>query len=80
MYNRGMETMNISEFRETCLTLVDQLPAEGIVITRRGSPVAKILPIRETNADLIGILEGCLQANPNDDLFTTGRGWEAEQC
>ncbi len=80
MYNCGMETINISQFRETCLTLVDQLPAEGIVITRRGSPVAKIFPVRETNADLIGILEGCLQASPHDELFTTGTGWEAEQC
>jgi prevent-host-death family protein len=73
-----MDTITISEFRERCLTLVDELPAEGVLITRRGSPVAKILPIRETNAGLIGILEGAVKANPNDDLFSTGIRWEAE--
>ena len=73
-----MKTINISEFRQNCLGLVDELPSEGILITRHGKPVAKVVPIRSDNAALIGILKGELGADPNDDLFSTGEKWDAE--
>ena len=37
--------MNITELRRQMLSLIDHLPGEGIVITRRGQPVAEIRPI-----------------------------------
>jgi prevent-host-death family protein len=73
-----VKTINISEFRQNCLGLVDELPSEGILITRHGKPVAKVVPIRSDNAALIGILKGELGADPNDDLFSTGEKWDAE--
>jgi antitoxin (DNA-binding transcriptional repressor) of toxin-antitoxin stability system len=73
-----MKALNISDFRQQCLSLIDELPAEGVLITRRGQPVAKILPIRAHNADLIGVAKGRLGAQPGDDLFSTGEEWNAE--
>ena len=40
----GME-LNISEARQRLLTLVEEIPAEGITITRHGQPIARLVPI-----------------------------------
>ena len=37
--------LNISELRRQLLTLLDDLPEEGVVVTRRGKPLARIVPI-----------------------------------
>jgi prevent-host-death family protein len=44
MYNIGME-LNISEARQRLLTLIAAMPAEGVTITRHGTPVARLIPI-----------------------------------
>jgi antitoxin (DNA-binding transcriptional repressor) of toxin-antitoxin stability system len=68
----------VSDFRQKCLALMDDLPAEGILITRHGHPVAKLLPVRSSSCvDLIGILPG-LTITDDDDLFSTGECWDAE--
>jgi antitoxin (DNA-binding transcriptional repressor) of toxin-antitoxin stability system len=66
----------ISEFRQQCLSLVDDLPPEGIVITRRGQPIAKVVPVKRSPSDLIGSIPDLI-VDKNDDLFTTGIRWEA---
>ena len=71
-----MKSLNVSEFREQCLALLEHLPAEGIVVTKRGKPVAKVVPIRNTNADLIGWASGALEIS--GDILTTGESWNAE--
>src|ERR1700761_745505 len=72
-----MKTLNVSDFREQCLQLLDGLPADGILITKRGRPVAKITPVPSSCSDLIGSMKG-LVSNPQDDLFSTGVAWDAE--
>jgi len=62
--------LSISEFRERCLSLTDELPAEGVVITRRGRPIARLVPVRENDGDLIGSLAGTLKIK--GDIFSTG--------
>jgi antitoxin (DNA-binding transcriptional repressor) of toxin-antitoxin stability system len=41
-----MKDLNITEFRRRCLSLIENLPDEGVVITRRGQPVARLSPVR----------------------------------
>jgi len=41
-----MRDLGITEFRRQCLSLLEDLPEEGIVITRRGQPVALVAPVR----------------------------------
>ncbi len=41
-----METVTISKFKATCLALLDKVKRTGhpILVTRRGQPIAQILP------------------------------------
>ena len=64
-----MRTLSITQFRAQCLQLLDDLPAEGILLTKRGRPVAKVMPVRGGCSGLIGIMRG-LVSNPQDDLFS----------
>jgi len=71
-----MKRLNVSEFREQCLALLDALPAEGVLITKRGRPIARLMPVRENDGDLIGSLRGLLKIE--GDVFSTGEKWNAE--
>jgi antitoxin (DNA-binding transcriptional repressor) of toxin-antitoxin stability system len=46
VYTLAMRDLSITEFRRQCLSLLADLPEEGIVITRRGQPVARVAPVR----------------------------------
>jgi prevent-host-death family protein len=41
-----MRAIGITEFRRRCLALLEDLPEEGIVITKRGRPIARVVPLR----------------------------------
>ena len=76
-YTLSVREIKVSEFRQQCLALMDKLPAEGIVITKHGHPVARLTPIRKSPAELIGSCPGMV-IDPKDDLFSTGIKWDAE--
>ena len=65
-----------SKFKEQCLRLLETVTGEGIVITKHGRPIAKLLPYREEVGDLIGCLRGELQIL--GDTLTTEEAWDAE--
>jgi prevent-host-death family protein len=69
--------LSISEVRERLLSLVDDLPRDGVLITRHGKPVARLVPVRMGKADLIGSVPGLI-VDRKDDLFSTGERWDAE--
>lgn len=68
--------MSVSEFRQRCLTILDDLPAAGLLLTRHGHAVARVVPLRPSCADLIGT--AAVLPETDDDLFTTGEHWDAE--
>ena len=76
VYAGSIKQFNVSEFREQCLAVLDTLPAEGVLITKRGKPIARLVPIREDDGDLIGSLAGQLKIK--GDVFSTGEEWHAE--
>lgn len=67
--------MKASQFKEQCLGLLDRLQAEGIVITKRGRPVAKVIPIASSSASLIGSMQGRIRIK--GDILSTGIAWDA---
>ena len=71
-----MKRMNVSDFREQCLVLLEDVPAEGILITKRGRPVARLLPVSENDGYLIRSLAGQLKIK--GDVFSTGDQWNAD--
>ena len=38
--------LNATEFRRRLFSLLDELPEEGIVITKRGQPRARLVPVK----------------------------------
>jgi prevent-host-death family protein len=55
-----MKRMAAGSFKAHCLALIDEVQAkrEPVLITKRGKPVAKLIPaVRETD-DIYGFLQG----------------------
>jgi prevent-host-death family protein len=74
-----MKEIPASEFKAKCLAILENIDPEGVVITKRGKPVAKLVPLRPaTSGHLIGSMKGEWIVDPEDDLFSTGIRWEAE--
>jgi prevent-host-death family protein len=55
-----MKTMRAGEFKTRCLNLMDQVQKtrEPLVITKRGKPVAKLVPADKPGNDIFGCLKG----------------------
>jgi prevent-host-death family protein len=71
-----MKQIAAARFKERCLALLDEVDEEGIVITKHGKPVAKLIPIRAESAALIGALKPRIKLR--GDLLSTGVRWDAE--
>jgi prevent-host-death family protein len=71
-----MKRIGAAKFKEQCLALLDSVGPEGIVITKHGRPVAKLLPISTESGALIGALKGRLRIV--GDILSTGERWDAE--
>lgn len=71
-----MQTINATKFKEQCLSLLDHLSAEGIVITKRGEPLAKLIPLESDCASLTGSMKRKLVVKGN--VLSTGVRWNAE--
>ena len=72
-----MKQIAAAKFKEQCLALLDEVDPEGIVITKRGRPVAKLTPITTGSASLIGSLAGKIEIR--GDILSTGLEWDAER-
>jgi hypothetical protein len=71
-----MEQLNASKFKEQCLALLDNLGPDGIVITKHGRAVARLILISTDCADLIGSMKGRIKVK--GDILSTGIRWNAE--
>ena len=71
-----MKEIGAAKFKEQCLSLLDHLSPEGLVVTKHGKPVARVLPIPREPADLIGALKGKIEIR--GDVLSTGLAWTAD--
>ena len=72
----SMKQIAAALFKEKCLAILDAVDDEGLVITKRGRPVAKLIPIRAESAGLIGALKGKLKIK--GPILSTGVRWNAQ--
>jgi len=72
----AMRVIPAAKFKEQCLALLEQVDPDGIVITKRGKPIAKLIPLGADSATLIGSLRGKLKIK--GDIMSTGVKWDAE--
>lgn len=75
-YFVAMKRIAAAKFKEQCLALLDRVGPEGLVITKHGKPVAKLVPIESDAKGLIGALLGKLTIR--GDILSTGTRWNAE--
>ena len=72
-----MTQMAAAKFKAQCLALLDRVGADGIVITKRGKPVAKLVPFHTDSKSLIGSLAGKVKITGN--ILSTRSTWDAER-
>ena len=77
-YNARMKTMAAGKFKDVCLQTLDEVAAtrRAVVITKRGQPVAKLVPI--TSPAKPKSLAGSVVAETGDP-FSTGEVWDADR-
>jgi prevent-host-death family protein len=71
------KSIPVAEFKAKCLRIIDELGPDGVLITKRGRPVARVLPATVSdNAKVIGLMKGSIRIK--GDIFSTGIEWNAE--
>lgn len=65
-----------SEFKAKCLSVMDEVRERGIqvVITKRGKPVAKLVPVKQRAHSPIGFMRGTVIAQ-EDLVFPDHEAW-----
>lgn len=72
-----MKKLNATEFKAKCLKLLDELSPEGLVITKRGEPIARVLPYKRKGlSEFYGALDSEIKVK--GDFMSTGLKWNAE--
>lgn len=58
-----MKTMAASEFKARCLKVMDDVrdKRETVLITKKGRPVARVVPVGDPPADIFGCLAGVVE-------------------
>ena len=71
-----MKTIGAAKFKEQCLALLDELDPDGLVVTKHGKPVARVVPYDREYASLIGALKDEIEVC--GDIFATSVRREAD--
>ena len=56
--------------------MLDRLDAEGLVVTKYGKPVARVVPYDEQWGDMFGVLRDKIEVR--GDILGTGARWNAD--
>ena len=76
IFMKSTTTIGAAKFKEQCLGLLDNLGPEGLVITKHGRPVARLIPYPQPPEALIGSLRNRLEIQ--GDILSTGLAWDAD--
>ena len=73
------------QFKARCLAIMDELNSRGgeYVITKRGVPVARLLPVRLERRPFLGSMKGTVKVrgdivSPLDEPWGALEGWDDE--
>ena len=74
------KTMSAAEFKAKCLRVMDQVSATGepVIVTKRGRPVAQVVPIGTKSRSLRGFLKGSVKTG-RDIIGPITVPWNAER-
>ncbi len=74
-------TMSAAKFRAECLQVLDTVASSRteVLVTKRGKPVARIVPVGEPAASRFGALRRVTTiVDASDDLLSACAGWSVE--
>ena len=77
-----MKSMPAGEFKSRCLKVMDQVRAtrQPVVITKRGRPVAKLVPLDTRGDDIFGCLKGVVEiVGDIESPLVAPEDWEANR-
>jgi prevent-host-death family protein len=75
-----MKTIAAGEFKARCLTLMEDVRStrQPLLITKRGKPVAKLVPVEDKKDDFIGRLKGVMKiVGDIESPVVPAEDWEA---
>jgi prevent-host-death family protein len=60
-----MKTMAAGQFKVHCLAVMDEVQSkrQAVLITKRGKPVAKLVPVQQEKDDIFGFYKGKIKIN-----------------
>jgi prevent-host-death family protein len=59
------KTIPAGDFKARCLAIMDEVQSkrQAVVITKRGKPVAKLVPVEQEKDDIFGFYKGKIKVN-----------------
>ena len=65
-----MKQMQASAFKARCLSVMDDVQATGepVIVTKRGKPVVKVVPMKPENDDIFGFMAGKARSSETSNL------------
>jgi prevent-host-death family protein len=78
--NTARNEIPAGEFKAKCLKLLDEVQQQHrqIVITKRGKPVARLVPLAAELPDIFGRMKGTVEIL-GDIVSPTGEIWNADK-
>jgi len=69
--------LSAAVFKARCLALMDEVAATGIsiIVTKRGKPVARLVPLEEQEP--VNLLDSVTYSNEEDLMAPVDASWEA---
>ena len=77
-----MKKIAAGDFKARCLTLMEDVRStrEPLIITKRGRPVAKLVPADDTAREFIGRLKGVIRiVGDVESPIEPPEGWESSR-
>ena len=76
--DQGTARINVSEFKAKCLKLLEETRQKGreYTITKKGEPIARVVPIHKGEGFLRGSLKGLAKIHGDIVHFDTSDDWE----
>jgi prevent-host-death family protein len=73
-----MKTISAADFKATCLQVLDTVAEtrQGVVVTKRGKPVARVVPLVNRPDNIVGAMKGAIEIL-GDIVGPVGARWKA---
>jgi prevent-host-death family protein len=75
-----MRKMAAAQFKAQCLSIMDQVSKSGqeVLITKHGKPVVKVVPVRESEESIFGVLAGIAKITGDIQNTAPASDWETD--